>query len=135
MRSGLRLLVGYLCQVGGNSYLRCWPRNAVLSRATRAFSILLPPPFPSLFFFFPPPNVCLLCVVSRANGDHVFTTRSMIVATFGNYSVQCRRIRISCEGGYERDRSVFVLDTSYRRESGLSLFYVTCAVRLYREIE
>lgn len=98
MRSGLRLLVGYLCQVGGNSYLRCWPRNVVLSRATRAFSILLPLSLsPPRFFFFPPSNVCLLYVVSRANGDHVFTTRSMIVAMFGN-CVQCRRIRIIVKG-------------------------------------
>lgn len=51
MRSGLRLLVGYLCQVGGNSYLRCWPRNVVLSRATRAFSILLPLSLSPSFFF------------------------------------------------------------------------------------
>lgn len=81
MRSGLRLLVGYLCQVGGNSYLRCWPRNVVLSRATRAFSILLPFPLPSRpppFFFFPPTSNVCLCALSRANGDHVFTTRSMI---------------------------------------------------------
>lgn len=49
------------------------------------------------FFFFPPSNVCLLYVVSRANGDHVFTTRSMIVAMFGN-CVQCRRIRIIVKG-------------------------------------
>lgn len=98
MRSGLRLLVGYLCQVGGNSYLRCWPRNVVLSRATRAFSILLPLSLaPPRFFFFPPSNVCLLYVASRANGDHVFTTRSMIVAMFGN-CVQCRRIRIIVKG-------------------------------------
>ena len=40
VRSGLRPFVGYLCQVGGNSYLRCWSWNVVLSRAFDLFFLL-----------------------------------------------------------------------------------------------
>lgn len=39
----------------------------------------LPPPLPPPpFFFFPPTSNVCLCALPRANGDHVFTTRSMI---------------------------------------------------------
>lgn len=119
MRSGLRLLVGYLCQVGGNSYLRCWPRNVVLSRATRAFSILLllPPFFPP----FPPSNVCLLCVASREWRPRVYSTRSMIIATFGDCA-QCRRIR----RGHERDLDRFLSSIRTRESTRIRIVVILC---------
>lgn len=97
MRSGLRLLVGYLCQVGGNSYLRCWPRNVVLSRATRAFSILLPFPLPSsppLFFlsFLQRQTFAFVRCASSEWRPRVYESLDDL-ATFGNYA-QCRRIRV-----------------------------------------
>lgn len=98
MRSGLRLLVGYLCQVGGNSYLRCWPRNVVLSRATRAFSILLPfppPPLPPPLFFLSFLQRQTFAFVRCASSEwrpRVYESLDDL-ATFGNYA-QCRRIRV-----------------------------------------
>lgn len=111
-----------ICVVGqGMSYFPGQPVRF------RFYSLSLPfsPPFHRQTFAF--------CASPRANGDHVFTRlarwsspRLETVHSVGELEGGTRGISIGFCPRYVR---------ANRRESGSSLFYVTCAVRLYREIE
>lgn len=101
-----------ICVVGqGMSYFPGQPVRF------RFYSLSLPFPPPP----FPPSNVCLLCVASREWRPRVYSTRSMIIATFGDCA-QCRRIR----RGHERDLDRFLSSIRTRESTRIRIVVILC---------
>lgn len=93
---------------------RTFPGNPCVFDFTPSPSLSPPPPLS-------PSNVCLLCVASREWRPRVYSTRSMIIATFGDCA-QCRRIR----RGHERDLDRFLSSIRTRASTRIRIVVILC---------